>query len=92
MNELLEFAVSCKKMVEDNSSDEQTKNRYRQMLLDTKLYLDGLALLRQETTNKVDNTIKELHSPNVNEPPAVNEPPIVNKPPKVGFSLIIIVA
>ena len=56
MNELLRLTVECKKMIEHNDSDYQTKQYYRQMLLDTKLYITGLSILNNDLPKETINT------------------------------------
>ena len=87
MNELLQFAVECKRILTSDSSDEQTKQYYKQMLIDTKQYLDGLAVLRSDDVviipTKDEQVKTEIKEPT---PPVVAQEPkkvIPKKPPVV---------
>ena len=85
MNELLESAVRYKRMAEDNSLDEETKEYYKKMLVDAKMYLDGLALLKNDfvlTEQPVTKEIKEPTPPIVKQKPKSvlpKKPPVVDK-------------
>jgi outer membrane biosynthesis protein TonB len=85
MNELLQTIVECKKMAEDASSDADTQQYYRKMLVDVKMYLDGISLLRDNyvpTEQPVVNEIKEPTPPVVKQKPKAvspKEPPIVDR-------------
>lgn len=69
MNELLQLAVECKKLIENKDSDEQTKQYYKQMLLDTQLYINGLAVLRAQLRDDVETPDLETKQTNKTKQP-----------------------
>ena len=48
MSRLLELTEHCYSMMRDNSISEQDKEDYRNMLRETKAYLDNLVMIRDD--------------------------------------------
>ena len=52
MNRIIELAQHCYTMMQDNSLSDNDKEDYRNMLRETKSYLDNLVMIRDDYTTQ----------------------------------------